>query len=38
MPVAAEPGARAAWSLFAQRPVKPDYRAEPVWAVVPRTP
>ena len=30
------PGAQAAWDRFAARSVKPDYRAAPQWAVVPR--
>jgi hypothetical protein len=32
------PGAIEAWSRFAARAVKPDYREYPVWAVVPRGP
>lgn len=32
------PGAAEAWRRFAARPVQPDYREYPVWAVVPRTP
>lgn len=31
------PGAAEAWARFEARPIKPDYRAYPVWAVVPRT-
>ncbi len=30
------PGAAEAWARFQARPVKPDYRDYPVWAVVPR--
>lgn len=30
------PGAAEAWERFIARPVQPDYRAYPVWAVVPR--
>jgi hypothetical protein len=27
---------KAAWALFAARPVKPDYRYAPQFAIVPR--
>jgi hypothetical protein len=30
------PNAQTAWNIFMQRPVKPDYTAEPQWAIVPR--
>jgi hypothetical protein len=30
------PGAAEAWDRFQARPIKPDYRDYPVWAVVPR--
>ena len=30
------PGAQAAWDRYAARSAKPDYRAAPQWAVVPR--
>ena len=30
------PGAQAAWDRYASRSAKPDYRAAPQWAVVPR--
>ena len=32
------PNAKAAWDIFNSRPVKPDYSADPQWAVVPRQP
>ena len=28
--------ARAAWTTFINRPVKPDYSTAPQWAIVPR--
>ncbi len=30
------PNARAAWTVFMNRTVKPDYTVEPQWAIVPR--
>ena len=37
--VAAQSGiqnAQTAWEIFIKRPIKPDYSAEPQWAIVPR--
>jgi hypothetical protein len=30
------PNAQAAWDIFINRPIKPDYSGEPQWAIVPQ--